>query len=398
MRRCFVCNYHEIALKKNNRKNFERQLINNIRLALTGLTYTNVRKQASRILVELKENSDLEEIGKRLSQVFGIAVYADCWMVPSEISSLQATVWQLMRDREFGSFKIDARRADKKYPLTSPEIGKVIGAFVGERSSAKVQLKGPDLTCYLQILGNDCLIHFQRLKGPGGLPTSTGGRVGVLLSGGIDSPVAAYKIMKRGCRPAFIHFHSHPHTSLEAQETVTNLARILCLNRHTEPLYMVPFAPVQRQIVASTPARPRVILYRRMMLRIATRIARWEKAKALVTGDSVGQVSSQTLDNLRVISSASSLPILRPLIGDDKEEIVTMSRKIGTYGISVDGDDDCCSLFIPKHPECYAEIDHIIEIEKSLDVQGLVDTALETTQKERIIGTASDESLKLTTR
>ena len=392
MRRCFVCHYHEIALKKKNRDFFERRLIDNIRLALTGLSCTNVRKWSSRVIVELEDDSDFDEVSDRLSRVFGIANYARAWIVSSEITALQTTVWELIRNREFTSFKVAARRADKTYPLTSPEIGRVVGAFVVQCSGAKVRLREPDLTCYLQILGKDCLVQFERLKGAGGLPTSTGGRVAVLLSGGIDSPVAAYKVMKRGCRPAFVHFHSHPHTSLEAQEKVVDLARILCRNRPSAPLYMVPFAPVQRQIVASTPARTRVILYRRMMVRIANRIARWEKAKALVTGDSIGQVSSQTLDNLMVVSDASILPILRPLVGDDKDEIVQLSRKIGTFGISVGADDDCCSMFIPRHPECYGRIDRIREIEESLDIQDLVDKALQDTRKERIAGVVEDEA------
>ena len=392
MRRCFVCHYHEIALKKKNRGFFERKLIANIEKALSSLPYRPVRLWSRRVVVELKQDSPVSEIRERLGHVFGLANYASAWIVSSALEDLQTASWELIQNREYESFKVSAKRSDKRYPLTTPEIGRQLGGFLQERSNKRVQLKDPDLTCYVQILGEEALLHFEKLRGPGGLPVSTSGKVVVLISGGIDSPVAAYKIMKRGCRPLFVHFHSHPHTSLDAQDKVTELVEHLCRYQPTARLYMVPFAPAQRSIVAHTPERTRVILYRRMMVRIANRIAAREKAKALVTGDSVGQVSSQTLDNIRVVSAVSQLPILRPLIGDDKEEIIAVARKIGTFGISIGADDDCCSMFVPKHPETRATLEQAEQAEAPLAIGELVSEALLGTERHLIDGTIRDSA------
>ncbi len=384
MRRCFVCHYHEIALKKKNRGFFERKLVVNIKRALGSLPYRSVRLWSRRVVVELKQDSPVGEFRDRLGRVFGLANYASAWIVSSVLENLQTAAWELIQNREYESFKISAKRSDKRYPLTSPEIERRLGSFLQKRSAKRVQLGGPDLTCYVQILGEEALLHFEKLRGPGGLPVSTSGKVAVLISGGIDSPVAAYKIMKRGCRPLFVHFHSHPHTSLDAQIKVMELVEHLCRHQPSSRLYMVPFASAQRSIVAFTPARTRVILYRRMMVRIANRIAARDNAKALVTGDSVGQVASQTLDNIRVVSAVSRLPILRPLIGDDKEEIIAVARRIGTFEVSIGSDDDCCSMFVPKHPETSAKLEQVEQAEAPLAIEELVSAALQGTQRHLI--------------
>jgi tRNA uracil 4-sulfurtransferase len=215
------------------------------------------------------------------------------------------------------------------------------------------------------------------LRGPGGLPVGTSGKVVVLLSGGIDSPVAAWKMIKRGCTPVFVHFHSFPYTNKESQEKAKQIAQLLSHFALRAKIYLVPFAEVQRHIMVDTPLETRVILYRRYMLRLAEQIAFREKARVLVTGDSVGQVASQTIENIDVISRAVAMPILRPLIGDDKIEIVEVAKRVGTYDISIQPDQDCCSLFVPKHPETKA---NLIEIEKSearLDVGDAMKAALE---------------------
>ncbi len=381
MRRCFVCHYHEIALKKKNRDFFERKLVANIKLALGSLPYRSVRLWSRRVIVELEQDSPVAEFRDRLGRVFGLANYAGAWMVSSALEHLQTATWELIRGRDYESFKISAKRSDKRYPLTTPEIERRLGSYLQKKSARRVQLVGPDLTCYVQILGDEALLHFEKLRGPGGLPVSTSGKVVVLISGGIDSPVAAYKIMKRGCRPLFVHFHSYPHTSLEAQDKVMRLVEHLCRQQPGSRLYMVPFATTQRNIVAFTPARTRVLLYRRMMFRIANRIAFREKAKALVTGDSVGQVSSQTLDNLRVVCAVSQLPVLQPLIGDDKEEIITVARRIGTFEMSIGSDDDCCSMFVPRHPETRAKFEQVEKAEAPLAVEELVFEALQDTKR-----------------
>jgi thiamine biosynthesis protein ThiI len=219
-----------------------------------------------------------------------------------------------------------------------------------------------------------------RVEGPGGLPTGTGGKVVVLLSGGIDSPVAAWRIMRRGCTAVFVHFHSAPQTNRESQEKALEITRLLASNQLRSRVHMVPFLDIQKRIMVETPVETRVILYRRFMMRIAERIAHREKARALVTGDSLGQVASQTLENIDVISRSVEMPILRPLVGSDKQEIVTLARTIGTYQISILPDQDCCSLFVPKHPETRARLDHIERIEATLDVSAEMEASIDASQ------------------
>jgi thiamine biosynthesis protein ThiI len=226
-----------------------------------------------------------------------------------------------MQGQSFKSFKIEARRADKSFPHTSVEINQRVGAYVKERSQARVDLENAEQTCWIEIVEKYALIYVERLPGPGGLPVGTSGKVVVLLSGGIDSPVAAWKMTKRGCTPVFVHFHSFPYTNKESQEKAKQIAALLSNYSMRAKIYLVPFAEVQRHIMVDTPLDTRVILYRRYMMRLAEQIARREKARVLITGDSVGQVASQTIENIDVISRAVQMPILRPLIGDDKIEI-----------------------------------------------------------------------------
>jgi tRNA uracil 4-sulfurtransferase len=352
------------------------------------------RRISGRVLLPLEAGADIPEIKKRLSQVFGIAYFAEAWTSPQAVEDLESNSWKLIEGRRFDSFRIEARRADKSFPLTSMEINQRVGAYVKERSEARVDLENPELTCWIELVEKYALIYVERLPGPGGLPVGTSGKVVVLLSGGIDSPVAAWKMIKRGCTPIFVHFHSFPYTNKESQEKARQIATLLASFSLRSKIYMVPFAEVQRHIMVDTPQSTRVILYRRYMMRIAERIARREKARVLVTGDSVGQVASQTIENIDVISRAVSMPILRPLIGDDKIEIVEVARRIGTYDISILPDQDCCSLFVPKHPETKA---NLVEIEKSearLEVTEVMDAAI--TSSEVLLEYPATSSTKVT--
>jgi len=378
--RFFVIHYNELGLKKGNRDYFENALCANINHSLENCGAERARRISGRILLPLKAEADVPEIKKRLSRVFGIANFAEAWASPQAVENLQTNAWALIEGRSFNSFRIEARRGDKTFPLTSVEINQRVGAFVKDRSLARVDLENPELTCWIEIVEKYALIYVERLPGPGGLPVGTSGKVVVLLSGGIDSPVAAWKMIKRGCTPVFLHFHSFPYTNKESQEKAKQIARLLSHYSLRAKIYLVPFAEIQRHIMVDTPLDTRVILYRRYMMRLAEQIAQREKARVLVTGDSVGQVASQTIENIDVISRAVSMPILRPLVGDDKLEIVEVARRIGTYDISILPDQDCCSLFVPKHPETKANLSEVEKSESRLDIAETMKAALESAE------------------
>jgi thiamine biosynthesis protein ThiI len=376
MDRFIVVHYNELGLKKGNRDYFENRLCLNIVRALTDCGVRAVRRISGRLLVHLDADPDLPEIKRRLAGVFGIAYFAEAWSSSQDIAELERSAWSLIEGRGFQSFRIQARRASKTFPLTSVEINQRVGAYVKERCGVRVDLENPDLTCWIDIVEKYALVYVERLAGPGGLPSGTSGKVVVLLSGGLDSPVAAWKMMKRGCKAIFVHFHSFPYTNKESQEKTKRIAELLAHYQHQSKIYLVPFAEVQRHIMVDTPLSTRVILYRRYMMRLAAQIARREKARVLVTGDSVGQVASQTIENIDVISRAVDMPILRPLIGDDKLEIVEVAKRIGSYEISIQPDQDCCSLFVPKHPETRANLEDVERSESRLDVADAMRQAL----------------------
>ena len=378
--RLFVIHYNELGLKKGNRDYFENRLCANINAVLEDCRAEKAQRISGRILLPLKPDAEVPEIQQRLARVFGIAYFAEAWICPLAVVDMERNAWSLIEGRTFNSFRIHARRADKRFPHTSVEINQRVGAYVKERTSARVDLENAELTCTIEVLDRHSLIYVDRLPGPGGLPVGTGGKVVVLLSGGIDSPVAAWKMIKRGCTPVFVHFHSFPYTNKESQEKAKQIARLLADYQLRSKIYLVPFAEVQRHIMVDTPLETRVILYRRYMLRLAERIAQREKARVLVTGDSVGQVASQTIENIDVISRAVRMPILRPVIGEDKLEIVGVARRIGTYEISIQPDQDCCSLFVPKHPETKANLRQVEASESRLNVEEVMDVALESAE------------------
>jgi len=298
------------------------------------------------------------------------------------MEAIRAELKELVSAESFRSFKIDSRRGTKDFPLNSMELNRQLGGFVQELTHADVRLENPDAVFYVELVKGRAFLYRSKIPGAGGLPSGTGGKVMCLLSGGIDSPVAAYRMMRRGCRVLYVHFHSFPHTSIESQEKVRNILRVLARFQLDSQLHMVPFAEVQREIVAYAPPPLRVVLYRRFMVRIAEALAQRERAAALVTGDSLGQVASQTLENIRTISAVTTLPIFRPLIGDDKEDIMRIAREIGTYDISILADQDCCSLFVPKHPETMSTLAKAENAESGLDIPRLIQTALKESTRE----------------
>jgi thiamine biosynthesis protein ThiI len=391
VKQTIVIHYHEINLKGNNRGWFEAHLQQHVASVLKDLAYDYVRRFSGRLMVGLLPESQVDEITHRLKTVFGVANFAVAWEVPAELEAIRSGLKELIPTVRFDSFRIDARRGTKDFPLNSQELNQQLGNYVQGLTGAKVRMENADAVFFLELVGSRAFLYLAKIPGPGGLPSGTGGKVLCLLSGGIDSPVAAFRMMRRGCRVSFIHFHSYPHTTIESQEKVRHILRILSRFQLGSQLHLVPFAEVQREIVAYAPPPLRVVLYRRFMIRIAQAVALKEKAAALITGDSLGQVASQTLENIRSISAVANVPIFRPLIGDDKEEIMRIARDIGTYDISIAADQDCCSLFVPKHPETMSSIDQVERAESELDIAHLVESALSAASRETILPDFSEK-------
>ena len=374
--------YHEIALKKGNRVYFTEMLKHNVLAAVKDLGTKEIRSLPARLLLTFKNAVPRAELIARMTTVFGVANFSLVERTARDVEVLSRRIIESMNGAHFESFRIETQRSDKTFPLTSPEIDRQLGAAVKEISGARVDLKNAEFTVTVEILPHDAFFGFNKIAGPGGLPVGASGRVVALISGGIDSPVAAYRMMQRGCRLIFVHFHSAPYQDKTSQEKVRQLIQLLTRHQFTSRLYMVPFGEIQRQIVAAVGRPLRVVLYRRMMLRIAEAIARQEKAKALITGESLGQVASQTLDNMSVIQQAARLPILRPLVGMDKQEIIDQARRMGTFEISSIPDQDCCQLFVPKHPATKARFIDVEEDETKLDVRKLLRYGLENASEE----------------
>jgi tRNA uracil 4-sulfurtransferase len=364
--------YHEIALKKGNRSYFTELLKRNLVSAVKDLGIKETRSLPARLLLTFKNDIDPQIVLGRIRSVFGVANFSVVARTERDMESLRSRVLDALDGARFSSFRIETQRGDKTFPLTSPEINRQLGAAVKEKSGARVDLSNPEFTVCVEILPHDVFFGFDKIPGAGGLPVGASGRVVALISGGIDSPVAAYRMMQRGCRLIFVHFHSAPYLDKTSQEKARQLVELLTRHQFLSRLYLVPFGEIQRQIVAAVNRPLRVVLYRRMMLRIAEALAKQGRAKALVTGESLGQVASQTLENMTVIEQAASLPILRPLVGMDKQEIIDQARRIGTFEISSIPDQDCCQLFVPKHPATKARLADVEQDEKKFDVSALV--------------------------
>ena len=377
----FLVHYGELALKGDNKRMFEDALVSNIEKQLGEGHFSYVKRLWGRILIE---GGDAEYIKNALSHVFGIANFSLTEVCKPNITDIKDSAWSLAQNRQFKSFKIDARRAEKTLPFTSQDINMQVGAYIQEKSGAKVVLKNPDLTVFVEVLHDKVFVYTEKYKGPGGLPLGSSAKVISLLSSGIDSPVATWKIMKRGAVPVSVHFHSYPQTSRESLKNTQQLLGVLN-EWSAEPLalYAVPFLDIQKFIITNAPAKLGVILYRRSMVRIAEMVAKQEGAHALVTGESLGQVASQTVENIAAVDQAASLPILRPNIGDDKSEIIDLARKLGTYEISIRPYEDCCTLFVPEHPETRARVGEVKKIEGRLqpELQKLEKKALKEAQK-----------------
>jgi len=377
---CVLVHYHEIALKGKNRPMFVRRLAENLRATTQGLGVQEVRRLTGRLMLVLSPDAVVEDIRRQVARVLGIANFALAYRTSLQLQDLQQAIVQALDGRSFRSFKVHTKRAYKAFPLTSPEINRAVGHYIQVQTGAAVDLEAPELTVSIEILPQEAFFFFEREPGLGGLPVGVSGTVACLLSGGIDSPVAAYRLLKRGCQVVFLHFHSYPILSRVSQEKARDLVTLLTTYQFSSKLILIPFAAIQQEIVAEVPAPYRVVLYRRFMVRIAQVLADRLGAQALVTGESLGQVASQTLENLAAIEEVASLPILRPLIGMDKQEIVTQAMALGTYDISIVPDQDCCTLFVPHHPAVRADRRMLADLEAELDIPRLIQQGIEKAQ------------------
>ena len=375
---------HELALKGKNRPWFMRRLTENLRRATADAGVSRVWQGQLMIGLTLEDEGSWPGVRERVRECFGVAKFFLAHEFPQDLGLIREALRERLPELNFRSFRMVTNRADKRFPLTSPQVNTELGRFVEEVSGARVDLSAPDLSIFLDIQSRGILLYFDETPAHGGLPVGSSGRVVVMLSGGIDSPVAAWHMMKRGCPASYVHFHSYPLVDRSSMEKATELAQLLSRHQNRSEVFFAPLSEIQKRVIVETPPSYRVLLYRRFMLRIAQNLARQAGAKAIVTGESCGQVSSQTLDNIAVVDKLADMPVLRPLIGMNKEEIVGMARDIGTFPISIQPDQDCCSLFVPKHPETRAKLSVIERLEEGLPVDEMVAESLAGVVREQI--------------
>ena len=371
-----VIHYQEIALKGKNRPWFVARLVRNIKEATKDLDIRDVRALQGRIELVLGASTPWEAARDRVANVFGIGNFARAGRAPLDVDAIASEILKDLGPEDPPSFRLSARRSDKRFPLTSPQIEREVGGRIKEARGWHVNLADPAFTIHVETLSNEAFYFFGKEAGAGGLPVGASGKVACLLSGGIDSPVAAWRMMRRGCRVLFVHFHSYPILSRASQEKARELAKSLSRFQYRSRLMLVPFGEIQQRVVLAVPPPLRVVVYRRLMMRIAERIARLNRAQALVTGEVVGQVASQTLENMATIGSVVTLPVLRPLVGMDKDEITAEAQRLGTYPVSIIPDQDCCTLFTPKHPATKAKRWEVERAEEGLPIGEIVEQAV----------------------
>ena len=373
---CILIHYHEISLKGKNRSWFERQLIKNIKHQLFGLPYSRVHLTAARIFCFGIDKKLWNDYASRLRKVMGIKHAILMMQVESDIDIIQTVAAALLEGLDFLSFRVSARRQYKEFHLSSQEINETVGQYLQSIYLKPVKLKEADVDVIIEMVKGMAYIGHMRIHGFGGLPVKTGEQAISMISSGIDSPVASFEMLKRGVDLTYVHFHSIPATNRQSIKNVEDILMVLAGYQMQCRLYMVPLLKIQQKIMAETPNKLWVILFRRAMIRLATMIANQIDAPALISGESVGQVASQTLSNIRATSNATNHPIIRPLAGSNKEDIVRKAEKIGTYEISIEPYDDCCSFFVPIHPETKADLQIVCKIENKIEFGDMFKTAL----------------------
>ncbi len=381
--RYLIGRYHEIALKGRNQWRFVDQLKQNLRAIFADYRLGNMRSVGPRLLVQLPEALSDEVAAERAALIFGLQNFSLSHATERDVASMSREAIKRATGSRAKTFAVRTRREDKRFAMNSVEIDRAVGGDVQEALGFEVDLGHPELTISIEIMNDAAYVSAGKMPGAGGLPVGISGRGLALLSGGIDSPVAAHRMMKRGLALDFVHFHAHPLVSSASRDKAADLAAHLTRWQARSTLMLVPFGTLQREIVANTLRPLRVVLYRRFMLRIASALAERSRATVLVTGESLGQVASQTLENMAVIEKAAAFPILRPLVGMDKNEIVDQARRLGTFETSILPDQDCCTLFVPAHPETRARIEAVEAAESRFDIPRMIDDAVRNTEVAR---------------
>jgi thiamine biosynthesis protein ThiI len=372
-----VVRFGELALKKGNRRWFMQKLRGNVERTLAGLPVSDITIRPNRCFVRVDDVSAWLEIRERLARVPGVKHFSLALVVRPDMEAIKEAYTILAPAEPPESFRVKVQRGDKKFPLRSPEIAVEIGQWIKDRTGARVDLRNGELTFGIDVQKEGVFTYVEQVQGPGGLPVGTAeGKVLVLLSGGIDSPVAAYRLLRRGCKVELVHFTSYPFVDRSSWDKCRTLAQHLAKYQYETRLHVIPLGEVQQRIVVAVPPKYRILMYRRMMLRVAERLAEKYRCQALVTGESLGQVGSQTLSNLTSVERVVTIPVLRPLIGMDKLEIVDEAQRLGTYETSIEADMDCCQYLVPPSVATKSTPNELADVESAFEVEELVGLAL----------------------
>ncbi len=378
----------EIVLKGQNRRTFEETLLKSIRRRIAPKGEYQVSVAQSTIYVEpMRDDCDLDWAEDRISKIFGVVAYTRACIVPKDMAEIQKAAVEYLADELNAArvFKVESKRADKKFPYKSPEISNEVGGYILENyPHIAVDVHNPDVTVRVEIREKGAYIHADPKQGAGGIPVGTGGKASILISGGIDSPVAAWMMARRGVELTAIHFASPPYTSERAQDKVERLLKKVSEYAGRIPMYIVNFTEIQEHIRDDCPEELSTVIMRRFMMRVAEKISREEQCHAIITGESLGQVASQTMQAIECTDACANLPVFRPLIGTDKAEIVKTAQKIGTFDISIEPFEDCCTVFTPRHPRTKPTLNLLMGAEKNLDVDGLVERCMASLEKKYI--------------
>ncbi len=383
MKKLIMIKYGELTTKKANRKIFITMLENNIKKILSNLDY-KIKKDRVRMYIE---SDSIELVEKKLKKIFGIHSIVECYQVNTNIEEIETSILSLLPS-EGKTFKVNTKRADKTFPIPSMDFNNKIGGFILKNTSLKVDVHNPDIMVHIEIRVEGTFLYFNEMPGLGGYPVGIQGKGLLMLSGGIDSPVAGYLALKRGIDLDCLYFESPPHTSVEAKNKVIKLASIINEYSGNIRVFVLPFTEIQEEIYKNVDDSYIITIMRRFMYRIAERLAHKYQAKIIVNGESVGQVASQTLTSMSVINAVTCMPVIRPVACLDKLEIIEIAKKIETYETSILPYEDCCTIFLPKHPVIHPNLEKVLSLEKKLNIEDLIDRAIE---KVEIISSLNEE-------